>query len=101
MHLIKLYTFTFLSKTKMILTGPCSSSGPKYSANSFDIHFSSFYLSPWHGMVMTTLVILKSETTANLVNRKKMRRWLVLTVATSAMGGVRMYHGNWSKVLKM
>ena len=54
MHLIKLYTFTFLSKTKMILTGPCSSSGPKYSANSFDIHFSSFYLSPWPGMVMRT-----------------------------------------------
>ena len=25
----------------------------------------------------------------------------VLTVATSVVGGVRMYHGNWSKALKI
>ena len=35
MRLIKLYTFTFLSKTKMILTGPCSSSSSSGSTTYF------------------------------------------------------------------
>ena len=38
MRLIKLYTFTFLSKTKMILTGPCSSS----SSSGYTTYFFTF-----------------------------------------------------------